>query len=223
METVYEPFEVFLGVVRTISSTLSTSIGFLNAFVEFVTRTSFCSYRKYLISKQIGLPDLDLLEYFNRMQEWIKGLVTKVGKAVGSLRSLRRYLSVLNSFKRLMNNCLFKAFKKFRSILKEVTGFADVLDFLNTLAKFEICYALPEGCTKEVDLGPLGTAKIPWICWGNKKCTGLEDIGKFMAKIERIIRSIPGVGELWGLVEKFVTTVLGELFAFVGNLLPSFR
>ena len=210
IERVLEPFEKFLGVVGTVSSSLNTGMIFLNSFVEFVTRTLFCAFQK------------DSLEYYEKMQAWVNGLVEQVGKAIRFVQQIKGYLEAANPFKKLMSG-LFRAFKDFTSIVGDVASFAEVLGFINGLFDFEICYSLPRGCTKKVDFGPFGTAKIPWICWGKKSCTDLEAIGKFMKKIEDIIRSIPLVGELWGAIESFVTGVLNELFKFFGSLLPSFK
>ena len=205
-----EPFETFLGAISTISPSLVEGILLLNAFVEFLTRTLFCSYQK------------GFREYYDKMQAWVSGLVQQVGKAIGFISELKGFLTILNPFKGLMSG-LFKGFNAFKSVLGGVSGFAKVLAFIEKLFAFKVCYAVPKGCSKPVDFGFLGTLKIPWICWGDKSCTGLEDIGNFMKKIENIIRSIPLVGELWGLVESFVNGVMQKLFKFFGSLLPTFE
>ena len=115
------PFEDFLAVVRRLTSSLMSSISFLKAFIEFVTRTLFCSYQK------------DLTEFFQRANEWIRSLLSEVGKAVGFIKDLKRHLSVLNVFKGLMNNGIFKVLKEFRSILSGVSKFADSLSFISKL------------------------------------------------------------------------------------------
>ena len=115
------PFEDFLAVVRRLTSSLMSSISFLTAFIEFVTRTLFCSYQK------------NLTEFFQRANEWIRSLLSEVGKAVGFIKDLKRHLSVLNVFKGLMNNGIFKVLKEFRSILSGVSKFADSLSFISKL------------------------------------------------------------------------------------------
>lgn len=166
-----EPFESFLSAVQKANDALVTSIMFLSGFVEFVTRTSFCAFQDGLI------------DHYLRMQDWIRNLLDKVGGAVGLLSDIKGYFSVLNVFKSLMASGVFKSLKKFLSVLRGVTKFADALGFITTLVDFKLCYAEPYGCSKKIRI-KVGFVKfsirIPWLCWKNKRCTDLEGLGAFM-------------------------------------------
>ena len=88
----------------------------------------FCRVLSNLLPEHpIALFRKKLTDHFQRMQQWIGSLLTEVGKAVGFIEKLKRHLSVLNVFKGLITNGLFKVFKRFRSILKGVEKFIDVL------------------------------------------------------------------------------------------------
>ena len=148
------PFEDFINVVRTLSSSLDASMLFMNGFVEFVTRTSFCSFKK------------DPTDYFTSVQKWIGSLMTNVGHALSFLKDLKGHLQVLNKFKDLMKSGIFNVFKKFKSIIKGVLKFADILSFITVLADFELCYPIPQKCEKTIKIN-LGfkkiKIKIPWV------------------------------------------------------------
>jgi len=148
---------------------LKTSVFFLTGFVEFVTRTSFCAYQKYF------------LDFFTRTQQMIKSLLLAVNKAVGSIADMKKHLSVLNVFKGLMNSDVFKIFKQFRSIIADISKFADTLSFITKLVEFEFCFAVPKPCWKTINFGPFGKLDIPWICWGSKTCAGLKILGEMSA------------------------------------------
>jgi len=162
-----EPFQDFLTVVSKVASSLKTSVFFLTGLVE-VTWTSFCAFQK------------DFFDFFARTQQMIKSLLLAVKKAVGSIADMKKHLSVLNVFKGLMNSDVFKVFKKFRSIIADISKFADTLSFITKLVEFEFCFAVPKGCWKEIDVG-FFSIYIPWICWGSKTFAGLKTLGETSA------------------------------------------
>ena len=77
-----------------------------------------------------------------------------------------RYGAFLNKFKDLMKSGIFNVFKKFKSIIKGVLKFADILSFITVLADFELCYPIPQKCEKTIKIN-LGfkkiKIKIPWV------------------------------------------------------------
>jgi hypothetical protein len=160
-------------------------------------------------------------------------------------------INVFDTFASIMQKFIFKPFRVFEKIMDGLFVIIDFLSFIKVLAEFKVCIAVPKFSWTRccVDLGFLGTLCIPCpkvsptthntaqklndrltfalfapqIDWGNKKCADLNDLGNFLGKIEKIIRSIPLVGFIWDLIQEVVQGIIAALFKAIGIELPSFE
>eukprot|EP00978_Attheya_sp_CCMP212_P029406 scaffold104369_cov24-Attheya_sp.AAC.1 len=124
-----------------------------------------------------------------------------------------------------MKKYVFSPFQTFQKVLDGLFTIIDALDFLNFLNEFKICYATPKFKWKKKCKRVAGAKvciKIPKVSFSNKKCYGLEDIGKALGLIEKAIKSIPGVGNLWTACENLFQKALQALFKEIGIELPDF-
>ncbi|EJK76609.1 hypothetical protein THAOC_01618, partial [Thalassiosira oceanica] len=98
-DKVISPFGRFLSIVERIVTTLVVSMQRLDGFVEFITRLIYCAYEK---GTNKDYP-LDVQKKFrgfvDRVNGWVKALLTAVGTATQWLKTLKDNLSVLNEFK----------------------------------------------------------------------------------------------------------------------------
>jgi hypothetical protein len=105
-DTFVEPLNRFSTLVSKLRSSLSTSMISIEAFVETITKQTFCLWQEG------RLPDYDFF------QKWIEVLLQPIAAAYELLSTLTDVLSLLNKFSSLARKYILKPFDSFNSIIK---------------------------------------------------------------------------------------------------------
>ena len=75
-------------------------------------------------------------------------------------------LKVLDRFQFDLGKAIFGPFRVFQKIVDGLFKVISFLSFLNFIADFRLCYAVPYIGYKKISLGFFGSIKIPWVSLG---------------------------------------------------------
>lgn len=131
VEKVPITLETFQLVVEKVETTLPIVFS-LEAFVDFITRSSFCAYRE------------DNMEYYELTQKFIAILASKITISMSLIEDIKIPLQLLNTFKAKMNNHLVKPINGFKATLHDIFSVIEKLSFLKELANFKIPVPYPK-------------------------------------------------------------------------------
>ncbi len=103
----------------------------MDAFVDTITRSSFCAYRE------------DNMDYYELTQTLIQILTSKINFSTGLIDDIKIPLKALHSFKADMTKYLLNPIRVFNDILDPLFDIIDSLDFLRSIANFKIKVPYP--------------------------------------------------------------------------------
>ncbi|CAK9090905.1 Uncharacterized protein (Fragment), partial [Durusdinium trenchii] len=178
----------------------------LRSIASLITRLTRCAFEQANQAVQSGLD----------------ALMDKIGDGIDTLQVLMGQLgAILKPVSRAIDSVtsrVLKPINALRAALRPTERIVDALDFLVKLFAFRIPIKYPVGVKWKRGCVFGGCLQIKWRTTG----FGLEQIGEFLAWLERTIRKIPGVGWVLDVIDRLVSAVLGKLFPRIRIPMPNF-
>lgn len=125
-----KPIRFFQSVIELVVDALSV-VPAVYSFVEMITRAAFCAFQE---AKD---------HFYDVAQRLIQLLSSKISTSMSMINDLYSPLSILNTFKAQIKQFFFDPLKELNGLLVPIFDFLHGLEFLKTIATYEITIPIP--------------------------------------------------------------------------------